>query len=153
VQKAEVELAEQFMKQLTGEFHPENLKDEYEARVEQLIESKQGQAEAPGKQTKKKLAPVIDLMEALRKSMAEAPAVASERNRRRGRPDRRRGRPANGLCLETSGRIETSFLFGCGKRLFNRGCHFSRAAAEHDDSLSASVLATGDFDGRPRRFQ
>jgi DNA end-binding protein Ku len=79
VQKAEVELAEQFMKQLTGEFHPENLKDEYEARVEQLIESKQGQAEAPGKQTKKKLAPVIDLMEALRKSMAEAPAVASEK--------------------------------------------------------------------------
>jgi DNA end-binding protein Ku len=75
VQKAEVELAEQFMKQLTGEFHPENFKDEYEGRVEQLIESKQGQAEAPGKQPKKKLAPVIDLMEALRKSMGQAPAA------------------------------------------------------------------------------
>jgi DNA end-binding protein Ku len=73
VQKAEVELAEQFMKQLTGEFHPENFKDEYESRVEQLIESKQGQAEVPGKQPKKKLAPVIDLMEALRKSMAQGP--------------------------------------------------------------------------------
>jgi len=32
VQKAEVELAEQFMKQLTGEFHPEKFKDEYEGR-------------------------------------------------------------------------------------------------------------------------
>jgi DNA end-binding protein Ku len=69
VQKAEVELAEQFMKQLTSDFHPENLKDEYESRVEQLIESKQGQAEVPSKQPKRKLAPVIDLMEALRKSM------------------------------------------------------------------------------------
>lgn len=72
-QKAEVELAEQFMKQLTSEFHPEALKDEYESRVEQLIESKQGQAPAPGEQPKRKLAPVIDLMEALRKSMAQAP--------------------------------------------------------------------------------
>ena len=71
VQAAEVELAEQFMKQLTGEFHPETFKDEYENRVEQLIESKQGQAEAPSKQPKRKLAPVIDLMEALRKSMGQ----------------------------------------------------------------------------------
>lgn len=73
VQKAEVELAEQFMKQLTSEFQPQNFKDEYEGRVEQLIESKQGQAETPSKQPKRKLAPVIDLMEALRKSMAQAP--------------------------------------------------------------------------------
>ncbi|HEX4309568.1 MAG TPA: Ku protein [Acidobacteriaceae bacterium] len=72
VQKAEVELAEQFMKQLTGDFHPENFKDEYENRVEQLIESKQGQAEAPAAQPKRKLAPVIDLMEALRRSMGQA---------------------------------------------------------------------------------
>jgi DNA end-binding protein Ku len=71
VQKAEVELAEQFMKQLTADFHPENFKDEYEERVEQLIESKQGQAPAPSKQAKPKLAPVIDLMDALRKSMEQ----------------------------------------------------------------------------------
>jgi DNA end-binding protein Ku len=75
VQKAEVELAEQFMKQLAGEFHPEKFKDEYEGRVEQLIESKQGQADAPLKQPKRKLAPVIDLMEALRKSMGQPPEV------------------------------------------------------------------------------
>jgi len=71
VQKAEIELAEQFMKQLTAEFHPDQFKDEYEARVEQLIESKQGEAPAPEKQPKRKMAPVIDLMEALKKSMAE----------------------------------------------------------------------------------
>jgi DNA end-binding protein Ku len=78
VQKAEVELAEQFMKQLTGEFHPENLKD------------KQGQAEAPGKQTKKKLAPVIDLMEALRKSMAEAPKVEDKKPPQRAAGQKKR---------------------------------------------------------------
>jgi DNA end-binding protein Ku len=77
VQKAEAQLAEQFMKQLTQDFHPDTMKDEYTARVEQLIESKQGQAAAPGKQPKKKLAPVIDLMEALRKSMAQAPQEAT----------------------------------------------------------------------------
>lgn len=76
VQKAEIDLAEQFMKQLTAEFQPEKFKDEYEVRVEQLLESKQGQGAAPAKQTKKKLAPVIDLMEALRQSMAHPPAVA-----------------------------------------------------------------------------
>ena len=77
-QKAEVELAEQFMKQLTSDFHPENLKDEYEGRVEQLIESKRGEAPAPEKQPKRKLAPVIDLMEALRKSMADAKPLSPE---------------------------------------------------------------------------
>jgi len=76
VQKPEIELAEQFMKQLTGEFHPEQFHDEYEARVEQLIESKQGEAPAPAKQPKKKLAPVIDLMEALKKSMAQQKEAA-----------------------------------------------------------------------------
>lgn len=76
VQKAEIELAEQFMKQLTAEFHPEQFHDEYEARVEQLIESKQGEAPAPAKQPKKKLAPVIDLMEALKKSMAQQKEAA-----------------------------------------------------------------------------
>jgi len=71
VQKSEVELAEQFMKQLTSAFDPDKFKDEYEARVEQLIESKQGESPAPAKQTKRKLAPVIDLMEALKKSMEQ----------------------------------------------------------------------------------
>lgn len=95
IQKAEIDLAEQFMKQLTADFHPENFKDEYESRVEQLIESKQGDAPAPAKQPKKKLAPVVDLMDALKKSMAQhepaapakkppqrAPAAAAHRRKK-----------------------------------------------------------------------
>jgi DNA end-binding protein Ku len=68
------------MKQLTAAFNPENFKDDYESRVEQLIESKQGHGAGPAKEPKKKLAPVIDLMDALRKSMAQqpTPAVAEE---------------------------------------------------------------------------
>ncbi len=69
--KAETELAEQFMKQLMGDFEPEQYKDEYEARVAQLIESKRGEAPAPAKQPKKRMAPVIDLMEALKESLAQ----------------------------------------------------------------------------------
>jgi DNA end-binding protein Ku len=69
--KAEIDLAEQFVKQLMGDFHPEQYRDEFQARVEQLIESKQGEAPAPAKQPKRKMAPVIDLMEALKKSLAQ----------------------------------------------------------------------------------
>lgn len=96
VQKAEVELAQQFMKQLTAEFHPEQYKDQYENRVEQLIESKQGHTAAPAKAAKKKLAPVIDLMDALRKSMeqqtgpATEPEVAEKKPPQRASPARRR---------------------------------------------------------------
>ena len=69
LQPQEVQLAETFMKQLTGKFEPQKLKDEYESRVEQLIESKQAGEETREAQPKKKLAPVIDLMEALKKSI------------------------------------------------------------------------------------
>jgi DNA end-binding protein Ku len=77
VQQSEIELAEQFMKQLTAAFDPDQYKDEYEARVEELIESKQGETPAPAKQPKRKMAPVIDLMEALKKSMARPGGIAA----------------------------------------------------------------------------
>lgn len=75
LQKAEVELAEQFMKQLTSKFDPEQYKDEYQSRVEALIETKEaGMAPKSEKQPKKRLAPVINLMDALKKSMEEQEA-------------------------------------------------------------------------------
>ncbi len=45
VQKAEVDLAEQFMKQLTAKFEPSEFKDEYQTRVEELVEKKAAGAE------------------------------------------------------------------------------------------------------------
>jgi DNA end-binding protein Ku len=70
LQKQEIDLAEQFMKQLTGEFQPENFKDEYEERVMKLIESKgAGVTQPAGAMPRKRLAPVINLMDALKKSI------------------------------------------------------------------------------------
>jgi DNA end-binding protein Ku len=70
LQKAEIDLAEQFMKQLTAKFEPDKFKDEYQSRVEELIERKEsGMAIKADKEPKKRLAPVINLMDALKKSM------------------------------------------------------------------------------------
>lgn len=71
VQKAEVELAEQFMKQLVGKFDPSKYKDEYQSRVEELVEKKAAGAEIEVERPRRKPpAKVIDLMEALKESMA-----------------------------------------------------------------------------------
>ncbi|HVW78446.1 MAG TPA: Ku protein [Alloacidobacterium sp.] len=72
LQKAEIDLAEQFMKQLTEKFDPEQYKDEYQSRVEALVESKEaGMAPRSEKHPRKQLAPVINLMDALKKSMEQ----------------------------------------------------------------------------------
>jgi DNA end-binding protein Ku len=79
LQKPEIELAEQFIKQLTAGFAPEQYKDEYQDRVLALVETKRAGQVVAGQPQKAKLAPVIDLMEALKKSIAErgAPAAAA----------------------------------------------------------------------------
>ncbi len=71
LQKPEIELAEQFIKQLTAGFAPEQYKDEYQDRVLALVETKRAGQVVAGQPQKAKLAPVIDLMEALKKSIAE----------------------------------------------------------------------------------
>jgi DNA end-binding protein Ku len=71
LKKEEVKLGEQFAKNLLKPFRPEQFHDEYQVRVKQLIESKEKgqQGRKPEKATK--LAPVVDLMSALKKSLAE----------------------------------------------------------------------------------
>jgi DNA end-binding protein Ku len=76
LQKPEIELAEQFIRQLTAQFEPEQYKDEYQQRVLDLVETKQAGQVVAGQAHKPKLAPVIDLMEALKKSIAERGAAA-----------------------------------------------------------------------------
>jgi DNA end-binding protein Ku len=77
LQKPEIELAEQFIKQLTAGFAPEQYKDEYQDRVLALVETKRAGQVVAGQPQKQKLAPVIDLMEALKKSLAERGAPAA----------------------------------------------------------------------------
>jgi DNA end-binding protein Ku len=77
LQPQEVQLAEQFMKQLVGKFEPEQYKDEYEARVESLVESKQAGQGVTNAQPQRRLAPVINLMDALKKSIEARQEEAS----------------------------------------------------------------------------
>jgi DNA end-binding protein Ku len=76
LQKPEIELAEQFIRQLTAKFEPEQYKDEYQQRVLDLVETKRAGQVVAGQPQKPKLAPVIDLMEALKKSIAERGSAA-----------------------------------------------------------------------------
>ncbi|TCK75727.1 Ku protein [Acidipila rosea] len=76
----EVQLAEQFMKQLTSAFDPDKFKDEYQSRVEQLVESKGAGKPIPaGEPPKRHLAPVINLMDALKKSIEKRDENATPR--------------------------------------------------------------------------
>jgi DNA end-binding protein Ku len=70
LKKQEVDLAAQFAKALVKPFRPEQFHDEYSARVEELIESKSKGKPAPKPVNAPKLAPVVDLMSALKKSLA-----------------------------------------------------------------------------------
>jgi DNA end-binding protein Ku len=69
LKKQEVMLAEQFAKALIKPFRPEQYRDEYQERVKKLIESKNKGGALPETAKPRKLAPVIDLMSALKKSI------------------------------------------------------------------------------------
>jgi DNA end-binding protein Ku len=70
--KQELELAEQFVNLLVKPFRPEQFRDEYAERVAQLIESKSNGRAAPRSEKTPRMAPVIDLMSALKKNLAGA---------------------------------------------------------------------------------
>ncbi len=77
LQDAEVKLAEQFMGSLRAPFHPDAFHNTYQERVEELIESKgagNGGPEPPKKP--KHMAPVINLMDALKASLAQKGTAA-----------------------------------------------------------------------------
>lgn len=68
--KQEIGLAEQFARGLVKPFRPDEFRDEYQDRVMQLVESKSKGAAAPRINKVRPQAPVIDLMTALKKSLA-----------------------------------------------------------------------------------
>ena len=70
LKKTEIALAEQFAKGLIAPFRPEKYHDEYQERVKKLIESKERGTAAPQPEKTPRLAPVVDLMTALKQSIA-----------------------------------------------------------------------------------
>jgi len=73
--EAEKKLATQLIESLAAKFEPEKYKDQYQESMQAMIAAKQaGQEVAEVQHTK--MAPVIDLMEALKKSIAEKEKLA-----------------------------------------------------------------------------
>jgi DNA end-binding protein Ku len=70
LKEPEIALAEQFAKGLVAPFRPEKYHDEYQERVKKLIESKEKGTAAPKPEKTTRLAPVVDLMTALKQSIA-----------------------------------------------------------------------------------
>lgn len=90
LKKQEVSLAEQFAKELVAPFRPEQFHDEYQERVKKLIESKEKGTAAPRPEKVPRLAPVVDLMTALKQSIANKSARAKNRTMESARHSRSR---------------------------------------------------------------
>jgi DNA end-binding protein Ku len=69
----ETKLALQLIESLAGPFKPESFRDEYQVRLKEMIEAKREGKEATPTEGPR-LAPVIDLMEALQKSLKAQPS-------------------------------------------------------------------------------
>ncbi len=98
VKPQEVALAEKLVEGLATDFEPEKYHDEYQGRLKQMIEAKQ-EGQTVEEPSPKKRAPVIDLMQALQKSLGELPrkpaakvaqSQASEEAEKPVQPKRRR---------------------------------------------------------------
>jgi DNA end-binding protein Ku len=99
LKEAEVKVAHQLIEALADEWDPEKYKDSFQENLKQLIETKLEGGEVAAVEKPKKLAPVVDLMAALKQSLAqmegkkkpaatansEEPAAAAGGKSRRGR--------------------------------------------------------------------
>ena len=102
IKPQEIALAEKLVEGLAADFEPAKYHDEYQARLLEMIEAKHEGAAVSSPETKKR-APVIDLMQALQKSLGELPkkpatkAVQnSDAEKKPVTPKRQTARTANG---------------------------------------------------------
>jgi DNA end-binding protein Ku len=72
IKSQEVELAQRLVEGLATEFEPAKYHDEYQSQVAKMIEAKKEGQQVAGAPAKK-LAPVIDLMQALQQSLGQIP--------------------------------------------------------------------------------
>ncbi|HEV8460839.1 MAG TPA: Ku protein [Gaiellaceae bacterium] len=88
VKKPELDLAKQIISSLEGPFEPESLVSEYRERMRELLEAKAAGAEIEMPSEDEEAAPVVDLMEALRASVAAAQAD-EEASKKKAAPRKR----------------------------------------------------------------
>ena len=73
IRDAEVKMARQLIQQLAADFEPEQFRDEYRERLQELAERKiEGEEVAVAQEPAEEPTKVVDLMEALKASVAEA---------------------------------------------------------------------------------
>ena len=78
ITKQELELAENLIEQMTAPFKPEKFKDEYNEKIKKAIKRKIEGNEIIEPQEKEQPAKIINLMEALQKSLASKPKVKAK---------------------------------------------------------------------------
>ena len=93
IKDAEIKVAHQLIEALAGDWDPEKYHDTFQENLKKLIETKLEGGEVQAVEPPKKLAPVIDLMAALKQSLenAKKPA-ASEKDVEREAEPRRKAR-------------------------------------------------------------
>jgi DNA end-binding protein Ku len=80
IKDAEIKVAHQLIEALAGEWDPEKYHDSFQDNLKKLIETKLEGGEVQAVEQPKKLAPVVDLMAALKESLAQTKKPAgSER--------------------------------------------------------------------------
>src|SRR6185312_6806770 len=104
IRPQEVALAEKLVEGLATDFDPSKYHDEYQSQLSKLIEAKKEGLEVQSS-TPKKLAPVIDLMQALQQSLGQIPqkkpaakvtSISAENESEKQPPARKRARAARG---------------------------------------------------------
>jgi DNA end-binding protein Ku len=86
LKEAELKVAHQLIEALAGPFDPEKYHDDFQENLKKLIQAKLEGQEIKPVEKPKKLAPVVDLMAALKQSLAEMegkkkPAASAARTR------------------------------------------------------------------------
>jgi DNA end-binding protein Ku len=76
---AEVKVAHQLIEALAGDFEPEKYHDTFEENLKTLIKARLEGEEVTPVEKPKKMAPVVDLMAALKESLANVPKKAPQR--------------------------------------------------------------------------
>jgi len=92
IKEAELKVAHQLIEALADEWDPEKYHDNFQENLKKLIEVKLEGGEVQEVEKPKKLAPVVDLMAALKASLenAKKPAASEKEVEREGRPKRRK---------------------------------------------------------------
>src|SRR6201993_1298414 len=94
IKEAEIKVAHQLIEALAGEWDPEKYHDTFQENLKKLIETKLEGGEVQEVEQPKKLAPVVDLMAALKQSLENAknPAASEKRVERAAEPRRKRAK-------------------------------------------------------------